>query len=539
MRKATRILAIMLSAVMLMGLLISCGESGNKQDKTGVVPQSGSSTEAAVDPDALPEFPLAKPITINAMMTENAGVYKDVLAMEEFTKRTGIKIKFDLSPVNDYKEKQRVILASGNLPDAMCLVASEASIIRDIAIEYGSQGMLVNFKDYMDKMPNLQNWIEKFPKMKIGVEDKDGNLYAIASGTNSDAVYESLLINEIAFQKNDLPIPTTVDEFYDTLKKLKEIYPESTPFVIRWGLWHVMDPMSRMFSTLNDIYYNEDQKQYIYGPIEDNYKKSIQFLNKLYNDKLLDPEFTSLSDEQWSEKLLNEKGFVTFDYKHETRLLPDTIQTAGVSQNKDNFKLVPIAPLINEGKQTKYWGSEAINLGWGMAINAKSKYVKELVKLMDWQLTDEYITLASWGIEGVSYNVVDGKKAFVDNLKTAKNPDGTIELADVTNGYVGLFPMGDNSCDQIGGAYDLYFSDEIIKYGSFPTPWELPFSRDDLEKKANFLTPAKTTTDEWTIRFIINDKSFDEWDDYVKKIKALGVDDILKMYNDKLADINH
>lgn len=518
---------------LIMSLLIcttSIWGCGNKDSKNASVSNNTSS-------DSLPQFPLSTPITIKAMMPEIGGQYKNVPAMERFTKLTGIKIELDIAPIDDYREKQMVILASGNLPDAMCLTGTSNKSVRDMSLDYGNQGTLVNFSKYYNNMPNLKAWAEKYPKMINGLSDDNGNFYAIADGNTYNMVPESFLVNEKAFQKNNITVPTTTDEFYTTLKKLKEIYPNSTPWTVRWGLGHLMDPASRLFSTQSAIYYNKNQGKYLYGPIEDNYKKSLEFLNKLYKEQLLDNEFATLSDEQWKEKLLNNRAFVVFDYKHETRSVPGTLQDAATKQNKTDFKMVPVSPLKNNGMETKYGGQEAINTGWSIAINAKSKYVKELVKLMDWQLGDEFITLANWGIEGTTYKVENGKKVFLDTLKNSKNPNGTVELANITSRYVGLFPKGDNSADEIGGAFELYSTDKVLATGDFPPAWELTFSKEATESNANYMTAIKTYVDECTVKFITGEISLDKWDSYVKKVQDMGINNVLKTYVDALAKV--
>jgi ABC-type sugar transport system, periplasmic component len=540
MKRMSGKLAIVLSVAMCLMLFAGCASKDKDAGKQNEISQTTSSQVAEgtkADPNALPVFPLATPITIKAMMPEIGGTYKDVPAMQEFSKKTGITIQFDIAPIDDYKEKQSVILASGNLPDAMCLAATNGKTIRDLSVEFGSQGLLVNFKDYLDKMPNLKMWIEKFPKMKNGVMDENENFYTIVDGQTTNAVYESYLINEKAFQKNNIAVPTTIDEYYNALKKLKEIYPKSTPLTVRWGFGHILGPTAKLFFGNDGTYYNSAQDKYMYGPLEDNFKKALEFLNKLYKEKLLDPEFATLSDEQWKEKLINEKAFVTFDYKHETRSLSGTLQDAGQKQNPDNFKMIPVAPFKNGEKDTKYWGAEAVNLSWGISINTKSQYVKELVKLMDWQLTDEYITLANWGIEGTTYNIVNGKKVFMDTLKNSKNPNGTIELGDIVSRYVGLFPKGDNSNDQIGDAFDLYYSDKVLAYGDFDVPWVLSVSKEKSEESANIMTPINTYVDECKIKFITGEMSFDKWDEFVKKVIDMGIDKALAINNEALAKV--
>ena len=51
--------------------------------------------------------------------------------------------------------------------------------------------------------------------------------------------------------------------------------------------------MAPAWETNRLIYYNEKEQAWKYGPLEQNYKEFIQFLNKMYEEELFDPEFTA------------------------------------------------------------------------------------------------------------------------------------------------------------------------------------------------------------------------------------------------------
>lgn len=58
----------------------------------------------------------------------------------------------------------------------------------------------------------------------------------------------------------------------------------------------------------------------------------------------------------------------------------------------------------------------------GASICSTNENIVETVKWLDWHYSEEATTLYNWGIEGQSYEVVDGKKQFTDLI--LNNPDG-------------------------------------------------------------------------------------------------------------------
>ena len=58
-------------------------------------------------------------------------------------------------------------------------------------------------------------------------------------------------------------------------------------------------------------------------------------------------------------------------------------------------------------------------------------YFEDLLKFLDWAVySEEGMTLTSWGVEGISFENTPNGKAFLPNIKTPKNPEGTLDITD-------------------------------------------------------------------------------------------------------------
>src|SRR5699024_2209987 len=73
------------------------------------------------------------------------------------------------------------------------------------------------------------------------------------------------------------------------------------------------------------------------------------------------------------------------------------------------------------------WGSrqegKSLSNATGIIISAETEYPEYVVKMIDYQYSDEMIELLNWGIEGVTYTVDEnGDHKFSDEILNAEDP---------------------------------------------------------------------------------------------------------------------
>src|SRR5690606_35748837 len=135
-------------------------------------------------------------------------------------------------------------------------------------------------------------------------------------GLNRD-VNHGFLYRKDIFDKHNIKEWTNTDEFYDALKKLKAAYPDSYPYASKtkenifkdwaygWGIGGSEFPS----------YYDEKSKTWKEVYTSNEYKSMLDFMKKLYEEGLIDPEFITDTDASWTAKMTtNNKSFVTFDW---------------------------------------------------------------------------------------------------------------------------------------------------------------------------------------------------------------------------------
>ena len=156
---------------------------------------------------------------------------------------------------------------------------------------------------------------------------------------------------------------------------------------------------------------------------------------------------------------------------------------------------------------------------------------------VNWAYTEEGNLYWNFGIEGESYEIVDGAPQFTE--KVTKDERGmTQALRDWTG--ASAQPVGIQMEQFVRAKNNPACGDSVDKWvsnqdgGKYYLPG-LPLTADEQSAKSDIDTAIGTYVQENSIKFITGEKSFDEWDAYVADIDKMGLQESLKIANDGYA----
>ncbi|WP_314587447.1 ABC transporter substrate-binding protein [Paenibacillus terrigena] len=210
--KPLKLFAVTLVALLSISGLIGC--SAQKDQPTG-----GDNKEQADAPK--------KDITITFVGSQNwlnKGSKIDSELNEAFTQETGIKVDMQVIPDDQYANVLKTKLASGEAPDIFMVSAG-----------VGAQKFLPD--KYFADLSN-EKWVSRYvPYAKAG-STIDGKVMGFMTWSVDGW---GMLYNTKVFEKNNLTVPKTFDEFTKTLDILKvnNITPvyEVGKEAWHWGIW--------------------------------------------------------------------------------------------------------------------------------------------------------------------------------------------------------------------------------------------------------------------------------------------------------------
>ncbi|WP_045520808.1 extracellular solute-binding protein [Neobacillus niacini] len=469
-----------------------------------------------------------KPIEVSWFFSANTPYTGDEEIFKTIQKYTNIKIKPVSVARADYTQKLSTTLASGSLPDLITLSSSEAD-------RYGPQGAFLDLTPYMEagKLDHYKAMLEKYSPAMDLTRSPNGKYYGFPR--IYDVPYradEVMLGRTDIFAKNNLSTKfETFDDLYKTLVQLKKLYPDSYPYFVRWGSGHLIGNQAYYRGTSSTFYLDPEKEKYLFGPTSQAYKDTLVYLNKLYSEGLLNPNFATISDEEWNELLATNKGFVTIDYP---QVGDEIVQQMG-SKIPQGFEFTA---MLQPAYKNNRVGTPVLS-GYFQSykvISNQTKYKDELVNLLNWMYSPEGIDAMQFGIEGESYQKnSDGTVKFLKDFQTPATPNGSITNAGLNTQelFTVVNQTAINTFELNGAAMkkSVSFLEENQAFGK--AVLDAKFSDTNAKKEYTDLkTAIDTYVEEASVNVIIGKKSIDTWDsEVIPQVKKLGSDRALKLIN--------
>lgn len=519
------IIAVLLLAIMITSISACKKEGTNKvTDKDTISPISTpaeadkkNEDEERVQPaDKLFE----KTVSISALLPSHPSFpfQENWYIQNKIEEKTNVKFEIQAVPTTSgaFNEKVNLIIASGKLPDL--IFVPSYSVVKN----YWDQGAFANILDYSDDTPNFNLFKEKNEMIVSNYMSPDSGLYMFPNDGMNETNRRLFMYRKDVFDQLGLKTPTNDQEFYDVLVALKKEYPNSYPFAFREGLgqfpmiapsWGTNYPSIGESGT---ICYLNQEGNWSYGPIEDSFKEMLMYYSKLYKEGLVLPNILTIDTKGWQDIISNDQGFITLDYV-------SRIDGFNIAMRESNpeWTLAYMEPPA--------FGSKGIDKmaystsgKYGYIPTATSNHIEDIMKFCDWLYTDEARELVSWGENNDVYETVNNKRiSKYDTVGDIKQQTGL-----GTYGFYLAFDFDSHIAsfsDEVKDAYEKAVKRDLEEQPS------LALTNKENEIMSSVGTSIMDYTAEQVSKFILGDKSFDEWDAYVEQVKALGLEQVIKI----------
>jgi len=510
----------------------SSGESAAPDDLSAN--RVGAMTDYAVGQQFKATEALTFPILYN-----NHPAYpikNDWLFWSELTKRTGVTLQPTVVPLSDYEQKRSLLIGAGDAPLIMpkTYPGQEAAFV--------ASGAILPVSDYIDLMPNFKAKVAAWNlKGDLDTLRQEDGKYYLLPGMHQEVWPDySLAIRTDILAQLNLKVPTTWDELHDVLKAMKAAYPATYPFSDRYGK---PTPGGSLLNVLGQAYgapggwgyqnatWDAGAGKFVFTGSADSFKSMLQYLNTLVKEGLMDPESFTQADDAAIQKFTSGKSFVISsnlqgvvnDYRP---ALAKSIPTATVAKIP-----VPTGP-----RGSVIAGSRLEN---GVMISKKARDSKNFVAMMqfiDWLwYSDAGQVFAKWGVEGTTFTSPGPNqwKLAPDVNYVGLNPSGTKHLQKDFGFGNGVFAYGGPTAllQSTFSAEELAFQKAMATRKTLPLDPPHPFTDTEREQATLWETPLKDFVTQNSLKFILGQRPFSEWDAYVGELKARNTGPYLDLVN--------
>lgn len=443
---------------------------------------------------------------------------------EEYEKRTGIAIRH-LGGVPMQDNKFSYLLASGNLPDIFMNNWLQFPGGPERAIQ---QGYILPLNDVIDRYaPNFKRVLEENPEIDKMVKTDSGIYYAFPFIRSEEGkVYGGPIIRKDWLDELKLPIPTTIDEWYETLKAFKEKKGATAPLTLRTlFLGERTAGFAGAFGVMGNFYVEDGNVTY--GYLEPEYREYLETMSKWYREGLIDKDFAVLDLESVDKKMTAGVSGATigwFSYIEKYNLTMLNNDPAA------RYIAAPY-PTLRKGDTPKFGQLDNAYAGTSSAaIKSTTKNLEAAVRWLDYGYSEEGRLLNTFGIEGITYTMEQGQRMYTDLV--VANPDGIssdqimLQYAHQTN-----FPMIQLDSQLVWKFEETNQAIEVwrnTKHEDYLLPPITPTS-DEASELATLMDEVDEYVKEVELRIILGVNSIDAYDDMVKQLKLLGIERILEI----------
>ena len=417
MRKK-KILSVLLATAMMSAMFTGCGGGGddaastntNSGDNTSADVSSSNSGDSAnsgsSDSGEIKEFTAFFAVPGSEINDDNE-------IQQLIAEKTGVKVKETWLTGQTAQEAVGTLIAGGEYPDFI-----DGG---DGCAQLYDAGALVALDDYIDKYPNIKEFLTEQEWDKLRQEDghiywinQFGNIYGEEKATTHND--EAFWIQTRVLEWAGYPEVHTMDQYFDLIERYNEANPTmedgtaNIPYTILCDDWRyfclenapefldgypndgscIVDP-----ETLTIIDYNTTPTA----------KRYFQKLNEEFKKGIVDPESFTQTYDEYIAKLSTGRvlGMIDqwWDFAYTVR---DSLKQQGLDLKGCDY--VPLPITIEEGIKNQWHNSGGVlNVASGLAITTSCKDVDGAMQFINDLLDQDMHDLRFWGVKDVDYNV--------------------------------------------------------------------------------------------------------------------------------------
>lgn len=511
------LVAVILATTIPLTALVGCSGKASVNNGKELTNKYGDTYPIQSDTKLTYWKPIEETVTISA---SNFG---DLPISKEIMQRSGIQIEYIHPSLMNADEKFNLMIASGELPDIIEYSWANYAGGPGKAI---SDGIIIPLNNLIDAYaPNLKKIFEENSDVAREAKTNAGDYFAAGVIAIEPALNVSggLIIRQDWLDDLGLEIPETIDEWYTVLKAFQEKKGATAPLTLNPAA-AMLGAFTGAFETTMSFYIDDDKVHY--GPMEEGYKEYLATMNQWYNEGLWDREFSTIDETTRTANMLNGVSGVCFGG------LGGDLGRLLAAATEPGYSLSGAPYPTHKKGETPMFGQCVTPFQGRAAITTACKETELAMRFIDFLYSEEGRMLTNFGIEGVSYNMIDGYPTYTEEV--TKNPDG-LSMSQALSKY------------SYAGQQNVYLQDirYLEQYASLPVQQEawkrwqntegrkhrMPtvyISDEKQNKYATTYSDIETYTNEMYIKFISGQEPIEKFDEYVEKLKSMDIDFVLE-----------
>ncbi|WP_168123331.1 extracellular solute-binding protein [Paenibacillus sp. HB172176] len=428
---------------------------------------------------------------------------KDIDPNDEIIKYIDEKFNIDFKVerilAKEYATNLELKIAADDMPDIFRYPLASAHIYNHLY----EDGYLMNFAEYAEKynLEGLKSYIAREGTEEFREPDGVFQLPSDKGKQGTMMVVRQDWLDQLGLQQ-----PTTMDELKTMLQAFKDNNlggKNTVPLTANFGM---ADIGSIQPSFTGAKVWAKPNGEWINVEVMPEFKDYLKYLADLYQSGLLDKEIFTANETQEKAKFVSGASGL---YMVGANRYNQTVQD--LEKNNPNAKVSVLIP-NPAGPKGPLTGVTAdyVDPVVAVAEGRDEDFLARVAALLDWMHSDDGIHILNFGIEGIHYNLVDGKMVTTDAYQRDILP-ALGHLTAMTTDYSA-------AAGNVEGVLKEHF-DYTMEYGIAP-----PITNITYGDAAELIPAIDQKFDDWQIAFVTGRKDIDaDWDTYVKEMNDVGL----------------
>ena len=358
---------------------------------------------------------------------------------EVLTEKTGVRLKTEY-PVAADDQTVALMIAAQDYPDMIYAKGDANSLI--------DAGAMIDMTDLIEEYgPNIKKMYgDEFEKLRYSEEDP--SIYQLSSYAVGGTFLENSGTAQIqwaALKENNYEIPDTLEEFEKMIKDYMAAHPTTEDGMPTIGIsltaadWHWMITLGNPSGYIaegapdNGQWLIDEDYNAMYKFRSDKVREYYRWLNRMYHEGVLDPEFATQTYEDYIAKIASGRVVALtdtdWDYSDGEKIL--------IADGKLDKTYAGLPLAMDENTKAPSLMYQGLPTGQGVGITTSCKDPVAAIKFLDYLCSEEGQVLVNWGIEGVNY--------FIDEEGHRYRTQEEIDEANTNQDYSRITGVGFHS----------------------------------------------------------------------------------------------
>ena len=499
---------------------------------TGAIPAADSSVNYPID-DAGITLSFWSPFNSNM-----PGVYDyitDIPAVAAISEATGVEIDWTTVSGMEMFQSFNLMAASGDYCD---LVTAAVECYSGGAVGALDDGIIVDLTDYIEEnCPEYLAAYETRNATKDIVTD-DGRYACLYGAYDSLANSQGYVIRQDWLEDLGLESPETYDDYFDVLSAFKDAYGCTDAFMMdetsqdeyhTSGGFGVPGYKTGMFGAGSDLYQVDGEVRSSFN--QDGYRDYLREMHRWFEAGLFSADFVTLpsmpNHDSRAQLIASENSGIWY------------VGATSIEGQQDmiggDAKITGILdPRTTPGEKNHFSTATIINTQCNVSVSTDCDNIEAALQYLNYYFTDEGIRLYNYGVEGESYEMVDGELRYTDLVMNpvAGYTPYTMSEAFVLVGYVASVtdPYRANyfASDAAVETLDLW---NEMQDNAWSLPKGVALSSEESGEASALQSDIYTYVAERIPQFILGTLDIEsDWDGFVSDCEDMGLGTVIDIY---------